>query len=157
MFNYGMPAYGGMNAIGNMTSPLPRMDMQPFNSPGMAAQMPVQAPQAPPGVNSQPGYICRPVASYDEAKAVPTDYMGNVILMPDFAHGMIYAKSLDAATGNPIFHRYRFAPEQPEAPMGYDPRPELGQLRQELTALRQELDELKTVPVRRQTKGGGTE
>ena len=92
------------------------------------------------------------MASYDEAKAIPTDYMGNVILMPDFAHGMIYAKALDANTGNPIFQRFRFAPEQPDISMvgGYDPRPDLDRVRQDVAALRAELDELKATPSRRQ-------
>ena len=122
MFNYGFPSYGGgMNAMGNMTAPMPGIGMQPLGSAGMAPHMPSQASQAPQGVNSQPGYICRPVASYDEAKAIPTDYMGNVILMPDFAHGMIYAKALDANTGNPIFQRFRFSPEQPDMSMAGGP------------------------------------
>ena len=161
MFNYGFPSYGGgMNAMGNMIAPMPGIGMQPLGSAGMAPQMPSQASQAPQGVNSQPGYICRPVASYDEAKAVPTDYMGNIILMPDFAHGMIYAKALDANTGNPIFQRFRFSPEQPDISMvgGYDPRPDLDRLRQDVAALRAELDELKETPSRRQaSKVGGSE
>lgn len=158
MFNYGFPSYGSINAMGNMTPPLPRMDMQPFAQSGMGAQIPMQGAQAPQGVNAQPGYICRPVASYDEAKAVPTDYMGNVILMPDFAHGMIYAKALDSNTGNPIFQRFRFLPEQPDAgsASGYDPRPDLERVRQDIVALRAELDELKAAPARRQTAKGGS-
>ena len=41
MFNYGFPSYGGgMNAMGNMTAPLPGIGMQPLGSAGMAQQMP---------------------------------------------------------------------------------------------------------------------
>lgn len=33
-----------------------------------------QAPDQPPARQEQPGVIFRPVASFDEAKAVPTDF-----------------------------------------------------------------------------------
>lgn len=82
-----------------------------------------------------------PVASYDEAKAVPTDFLGNLIIMTDFAHGMVYTKVLDTNTGNPIFKIYAEMPEPeptPPAPV-YDAQNEIAQLRAELNALKKEL------------------
>lgn len=60
-----------------------------------------QAPAQPPAQQVQPGVIFRQVASLDEAKAVPTDFSGALTIMPDWAHGYIYAKAL-GDNGNQI-------------------------------------------------------
>ena len=39
------------------------------------------APAQPPARQEQPGVIFRPVASFDEAKAVPTDFSGALTIM----------------------------------------------------------------------------
>ena len=77
--------------------------------PAQYSQPPAQ-PQ-PSARVEQPGVIFRLVASYDEAKAVPTDFSGALIIMLDWAHGCIYTKAL-GDDGNPLFRTYR-----------YDPRP----------------------------------
>ena len=51
-------------------------------SPGGQAQTPAQTQSGQPS-----GVIFRPVASYDGAKAVPTDFSGALTIMPDLAHG----------------------------------------------------------------------
>lgn len=88
----------------------------------------------------------RPVASYDEAKAVPTDFMGDLLVLTDLSHGFIYTKVLDPNTGSSIFRIYREAieptpqPEQPAAPVPvYDPKAEIEQLRAELNGIKHEL------------------
>ena len=107
-----------------------------------------QTPQ-PPARAEQPGVIFRPVASYDEAKAVPTDFSGALTIMPDWAHGYIYAKAL-GDDGSPIFRAYRYEPPQaapvPESvpAVAYAPLEELERLREEVNALRQELAPVKT-------------
>lgn len=109
-----------------------------------------QAPAQPLARQEQPGVIFRPVASFDEAKAVPTDFSGALTIMPDWAHGYIYAKAL-ADNGTPVFRTYRtvdYAPVQTSPPqtaaeavpaMAYAPLEELEHLREEVEALRQEL------------------
>ena len=58
---------------------------------GMMPTQPQPQPQAPiqaVPVN-QPRFICRPVASQEEARGIPTDFSGNILIMPDFAHPQI--------------------------------------------------------------------
>lgn len=119
--------------------------------PGGSAQAPTQYQQGQPGnaQPNQPGLIVRPVASFDEAKAVPTDFSGALTIMPDWAHGFIYAKAL-GDNGTPVFRAYRdvdfssaqAAPQPPAEPtpaVEYAPLEELERLRQEVNSLREEL------------------
>lgn len=113
-------------------------------------QNPPTPPPQPPARQEQPGVIFRPVASFDEAKAVPTDFSGALTIMPDWAHGYIYAKAL-GDNGNPVFRAYRdvdYSPVQTPPPqtvaapapaMEYAPLEELERLRQDVNALREEL------------------
>lgn len=118
--------------------------------PGGTAQAPAQYQQGQPGnaQPNQPGLIVRPVASFDEAKAVPTDFSGALTIMPDWAHGYIYAKAL-GDNGTPVFRAYRDVDSRPAqaAPpaaeptqsVEYAPLEELERLRQEVDSLREEL------------------
>lgn len=108
-----------------------------------------QAPAQPQARQEQPGVIFRQVASLDEAKAVPTDFSGALTIMPDWAHGYIYAKAL-GDDGSPIFRSYRYEPPQATAaapvpiPEGtYAPLETVECLRCEVEKLRQELDTLR--------------
>lgn len=100
---------------------------------------------------NQPGLIVRPVASFDEAKAVPTDFSGALTIMPDWGHGYIYAKAL-GDNGTPVFRSYRAvdaAPAplpaaEPAPAVEYAPLEELERLREEVKALREELAAEKT-------------
>lgn len=74
-------------------------------------QVPPTVPATQP-VATQPGFMCRPVASLEEAKAVPTDFNGNMLIMTDLSHGAIYTKVLDTATGSARFEIYARVPEQ---------------------------------------------
>lgn len=119
--------------------------------PGGQVQAPAQYQQGQLGnaQPNQPGLIVRPVASFDEAKAVPTDFSGALTIMPDWAHGFIYAKAL-GDNGTPVFRAYRdvdfsFAQAAPQSPaepapaVEYAPLEELERLRQEVNSLREEL------------------
>lgn len=109
---------------------------------------PAQFQQGQGGQPNQPGIIVRPVASYDEAKAVPTDFSGALTVMPDWGHGYIYVKAL-GDNGIPvlgIFHDINAAKNSTPLPAAefvpaveYAPLEELEQLREEVKALREEL------------------
>lgn len=141
--------------------------MQPMGQPmppayqGQNQQMPSMAPQMPQGgfSNSQVqqpqiNAKVRPVASYDEAKAIPTDFMGSLIIMPDTAHSAIYTKVLDQNTGASIFKAYKEVPiEVQEAPTMqtpppptvpvYDAREDIAQLQEDIKTTRLEIANLK--------------
>lgn len=114
-----------------------------YQSGGQATAQP-----QPPARQEQSGVIFRPVASFDEAKAVPTDFSGALTIMPDWAHGYIYAKAL-GDNGTPVFRAYRdvdsrpaqVAPPaaEPTQSVEYAPLEELERLRQEVNSLREEL------------------
>lgn len=118
---------------------------------GGQVQSPAQYQQSQSGnaQPNQPGLIVRPVASFDEAKAVPTDFSGALTIMPDWAHGFIYAKAL-GDNGTPVFRAYRdvdlpAAPAAPQSPaepartVEYAPLEELERLQREVNSLREEL------------------
>lgn len=96
---------------------------------------------------TQNGLRVLPVASYDEAKAVPTDFMGNTLVMTDLSHGYIYTKIFDPNTGSSIFHAYQRIPEQmapqpeqqPPTQPQYDARADIEALRNELNGIKHEL------------------
>lgn len=142
--------------------------MYPMNNmPGMAQQNlnPLQSisPQTsqniPQGIGQgiypqspRMGLIALPVASHDEAKAIPTDFRGNMIVMTDLSHKKIYTKVLDPATGSPIFSSYTKDPEPDQSPLvhpeennteppfpAYDAKSEIDSLRAELNKIKQEL------------------
>jgi len=114
--------------------------------PPPAQQQPAQNQQRPTQAGFQPGVIVRPVASYDEAKAIPTDFAGALTIMPDWAHGYIYAKAL-GDNGTPVFRAYHYEPPEPAAEptpaVAYAPLEALERLQGEVTALRQELEAAK--------------
>lgn len=147
------------NGYGNpgMSGNAPGMGM-PYNSgmgqyqtrnPGYQqpmGQQPVNQNQTTPQIT----YITRPVASVEEAKAVPTDFNGAVTIMTDFSHGMIYTKALNYQDGTSIFNCYRldnnFLNPQPviQAPDDYVPRAEFETLRGQFNNLVAQLNSMTT-------------
>ncbi|MEY8386240.1 hypothetical protein AALC17_02950 [Oscillospiraceae bacterium 38-13] len=96
------------------------------------------APKPPP--QEQPNVIVTRVASYDEAKAIPTDFSGVLRIMLDWTNGYIYAKAL-GNDGNPVFRKFRYEPDAPPSPVPqarYAPIEELDQLREDMRNLREE-------------------
>lgn len=69
--------------------------------------------------STQPQIVCRPVASIDEARAIPTDFSGNVQIFPDLAHGCIYTKALNYQTGAAELNVYRLYSEPAQNPPEY--------------------------------------
>ena len=96
-------------------------------------QRPVMQPQA------MGNYICRPVASEEEARAFPTDFTGATLVLVDAAHNRIYTKALNMFDGSALFTVFQ-GPEQ--APPAAAPVPEYVPM-SEFQALRKELEQLK--------------
>lgn len=124
--------YGGYYPQNNMRNTI-------YQQP--APQMMTQADQ-----HTQPmqgGLKVIPVGSITEAQAVPTDFMGDTLLMPDFGHGAIYMKVLNPNTGGAIFRVFKLEPEMQAnaqaATQNYDAKTEIDKLRAEIEALRKDL------------------
>lgn len=93
----------------------------PYYQPYQPAQM-MQTPmqpipqQAPP----RPAMFVQPVAALEEARAVQTDFSGSMAIMPDIAHGIIYTKHWDAASGSAVFRAYRLIDTTPPERTEFD-------------------------------------
>lgn len=144
-----------------------QMQGQPFTPMGQPMpQSPVFGPAQSPtpsqgmGQGNYPtgyriGMRVVPVASYDEAKAVATDFAGNMTVMTDLSHDQIYTKVLDPITNSVSFQVYRRVPDQPvptpeqihpqtaqeqvTPEPQYDVRAEMEKIREELELLKREL------------------
>lgn len=111
---------------------------QPQNSPQNGSQQQGWYNSPPPAPSPSIGFKIVPVASPEEARAIPTDFMGNTMILLDFSHGRIYTKGIDAVTGEPTFSIYGQI-EEPPAPPPYDARNDIATIREELEALKKEL------------------
>lgn len=83
---------------------------QPFVNPQNGVQTQGVAPvvnNGPTQPVSQPGFVCRPVASLEEALGTPTDFGGAITIMTDLSHDYIYTKVLNPATGSSVFGKYK--------------------------------------------------
>lgn len=98
-------------------------------------QYPQQYPQQNVQMPQYPQHIVRPVASEDEARAMPTDFSGAPILMPDRAHGYIYTKQLNLQTGCADFVKYRREQEQDAPKPDYVARGEFDELKARFNTL----------------------
>lgn len=123
----------------------PQNNMRTPVYPQIVQQQPM-APQEQVAQPVQNGVKVIPVASITEAQAVPTDFMGDTLLLTDFAHGCIYTKVLNPNTGSAIFRTFKLVEDVPQ-PMAveYDAKAEIDKLRSEIVAIRKELgiDEVK--------------
>lgn len=79
-----------------------------------------QPPQQSQPMQQQNGYICRPVTCREEAIAAQVDYFSAGLVMPDFAHGVIYVKRFNPETGLSNFGEFKYCQPQPE-PAAIDP------------------------------------
>lgn len=131
--------------------------------PGVSAQAPTQYQQGQGGQPNQPGLIVRPVASFDEAKAVPTDFSGALTIMPDWGHGYIYAKAL-GDNGTPVLGIYRdinaaknstpLPASEPIPAVEYAMKDDLYDIWEEINAIRDELTAAKA-PAKEAEKPAG--
>lgn len=80
----------------------------------------------------QPGYVCKPVTSREEAVATSTDYFSLGVVMPDLGHGTVYLKRFNQQTGASDFFEFKlYTPEQ-SPPVEYATKADLEALRAEL-------------------------
>lgn len=131
--NYSYPAYGGYNPVTPFAPP-----------PAAPAVNQPTVPTQPSQPGQLPGFLCRPVASEEEARAVPTDFSGCTMVLTDLGHGRIYTKSLNYADGSAMFHTYQRVPEGQVKPAGPEWAPvslvaQVDNLKSEVEALRAEL------------------
>ena len=122
--NYTYPVYGGYNPV---TPFAPQPAMPAMNQPTMPQQ---------PQQGQQPGFVCRPVASEEEARAVPTDFSGATLILTDLGH---------YADGSAAFYTYQRVQEVPGVPAPQEWAPaslvaQVDDLKSEVEALRAELE-----------------
>lgn len=117
----------------------PQNNMRTPVYPQIVQQQPVT--QAEPIMQPvQNGVKVIPVASVTEAQAVPTDFMGDTLIMTDFAHGCIYTKVLNPNTGASIFRTFKLtADSAPPVAPEYDVKSEIDKLKTEIAGIRKEL------------------
>lgn len=114
----------------------PYFNQQPYNFGaygGAPASPAPAAPQAP----AQPGMILgRMVTSREEAVAIPADFQGNPIVMPDFPHGKIYVKFFNVNDGTSSVVDFTAPHTAKLNGTQYATMDDLAQLRDEIAAIR---------------------
>ena len=151
---YGYPGYGYggyMQPVGGYApapAPYPSPMPQPQQMQQVANMPPKPQPEPSAQMQGQQGgqlnIICRPVASLEEAKAVPTDFTGALLVLTDFSHGAIYTKSLNYQDGSAIFKTYRMEGYNDNPPATVQQVPEYAE-KKDLDALSARMDELTKV------------
>lgn len=131
--------------------------MQPMYQPYQQAP---NSSQQPAGNNQQQDsqMFCRPVASIEEARAVPVDFSGKPMLFPQLNAGRIYLKIFDTGSGSAIFREFRLVETEPEQKIptaSFAPASVVEQVRQlgeTVAELQAELKTLKTAKRKVQTQ-----
>lgn len=114
--------------------------------PGMyGSGYPAAQPMQPMAAQQNGVIRGRPVTSEEEARAIPVDFDGSVMVFPDAGHGMVYTKQLNMLDGTAIFHRYARIREAEPA------RQTAAGTVQKEYAERRELDELRQMVAQLQT------
>lgn len=133
-----MPYYG--NYMPNYYQPMQGNQYQPMNQP-----VPAQTAQQQPQQNVQSNFYCRPVASREEALAVPVDFMGAPMFFPDLAHNVVYMKRFNTNTGSADV--FEFHGTQQEAPKdmapAFAPLDEFMSMKDTIAQLKEEIERLK--------------
>ena len=119
---------------------------QPIQNQYQPMNQPMQQQTTPA---TQSNFYCRPVASREEALAVPVDFMGNPMFFPDLAHGVIYVKQFNTTNGTADLFEFHGQQKQTSAP-SFAPLDEfnatketIGQLKETILQLQSEIDQLK--------------
>lgn len=107
--------------------------------------MPAQQAQQPQPQQEQ--FYCRPVASAEEARAVPVDFNGKPMLFPQLNAGRIYVKIFDHGSGSAIFREFRMVEPEAETQataVAFAPMSAVEQLSQTVAELQNEVRQLKS-------------
>ena len=92
----------------------------------------------------QSNFVCRPVASKEEALGVPVDFMGNPMFFPDLAHGVIYVKQFNPNNGTADVFEFRGQQKQTSAPEpSFVPLDEFNAMKDTIARLQGEIEQLK--------------
>lgn len=110
-----------------------------MNQP-MQVNQPAQQSQA---VAAQSNFVCRPVASREEALGVPVDFMGNPMFFPDLAHGVIYMKRFNTNTGAADVFEFHGQQEQRSQAPSFAPLDEFNAMKETIQRLQGEIEQLK--------------
>lgn len=117
----------------------PYFGQQPYNfgSYGGATAAPAAPVQPAPQSSAQPGMIMgRMVTSREEAVAVPADFSGTPVVMPDFPHGKIYVKFFNVNDGTSSVVDFTAPQMAKPAATQYATMEDLEKLREEISAMR---------------------
>lgn len=105
-----------------------------YQQPMMNYQQPMQQMQP------QGNVFCRAVTSIEEARGVPVDFSGGLMVFPDTAHGRIYTKVFNPATGAAELVAYeRATQDEPQ----FAPMQEVMAIKQQLASVMAELENMK--------------
>lgn len=135
-----MPYYG--TYMPNYYQPM--QNYQPMNQPMNPPMGQQSVPQNSQQAATQSNFICRPVASKEEALGVPVDFMGAPMFFPDLAHGVIYMKRFNTNTGAADVFEFHGQQAQTQAPASsFAPLDEFNAMKQTIAQLQAEIDQLK--------------
>ena len=150
-----MPYYGaypmGLYQPVNQPITQPMQMNQPQGQINQGANMQQTSPQ-----NS---FFCRPVASKEEALAVPVDFMGSPMFFPDLAHNVIYMKRFNTNTGAADifeFHGQQAQEQFSPPPQSFAPLDEFNAMKETISQMKDEIDRLKK-PAGRVKKNDATD
>lgn len=105
-------------------------------------------PQMNPPQQAQQNFVCRPVASKEEALGVPVDFMGNPMFFPDLAHNVIYVKRFNTNTGAADVFEFRGEQAQVAQATSFAPLDEFNVMKETIQRLQSEIDQMKKPTVR---------
>lgn len=132
------PYYG--NYMPNYYQP-----MQGYQQINQPTQQTTQIPNTQQSSgNTQPNFLCRPVASKEEALGVPVDFMGSPMFFPDLAHNVIYMKRFNTNTGTAdVFEFYGQREQVSASAPSFAPLDEFNAMKDTIARLQSEIDQLK--------------
>lgn len=136
------PYYGN---YANYYQPMQGYQMsQPMNQP---INQPIGQQNAPQGVQQstpQSNFVCRPVASKEEALGVPVDFMGAPMFFPDLAHNVIYMKRFNTTTGAADVFEFHGQQDYAGTPAPtFAPLDEFNDMKETIQRLQSEIEQLK--------------
>lgn len=113
---------------------------QPMQNQYQPGNPPMNQPMT--NQTQQTNFVCRPVASKEEALGVPVDFMGSPMFFPDLAHNVIYVKRFNTNTGAADVFEFHGAQEQAPPP-SFAPLDEFNAMKDAIVRLQNEVEQLK--------------
>lgn len=118
--------------------------MQNQYQPGQMNPPMMNQPQAQPAQQSQQSnFVCRPVASKEEALGVPVDFMGSPMFFPDLAHNVIYVKRFNTNTGAADVFEFRGEQAKASPAPSFAPLDEFNAMKNAIAQMQTDIEQLK--------------